>query len=240
MKLILLLLSILSVNSLYAQQDIKKTIKSYCLQNNINIDCPHLNEAGVISHAINIVFHDTITIEGNKYMLAISEVENGSMQFHTFGCVNYFFLKKNQNQWTVIAEIIGEGPMPILEEVHYEFVQLGKDKTVLQHINQSLGNQHFEKNVSFTKIDLGTITPILNLNLEYNNSEWKLPELPEMDCNAQKMTQTFSIIASNKEWFDIEVTENEFEFSAGCEEESLTKSQKFTYQFNGTKYEKIK
>lgn len=109
----------------------------------------------------------------------------------------------------------------------------------LSYTSESTGNHHYQKNTSLTHIQFGQLNIVLYLDLEYNNTGWILAETPDSPCEAQKTTQTFEIIASDKEWFDIEVTENEFEFSAGCEKETLAKSEKYTYRFNGNKYIKI-
>lgn len=215
---------------------IQSILKEHCKTNDIDVYCSNMYDDRKIDFIFPILFKDTATLGKQKYLIVISSIENGSMHGHTFGCKNYFFLRNNASTWSVKNQIIETEPQPILDQVEYDIIKIGKEKVALKSVFQSTGNQHYERNMSLSELNSCGLKHIFYLTLEYNNLAWKLPPTSENECNASKIIKTFNIIPSDKEWYDINIIIEKYTYDKGCESEILQSQKKEIYSFTKGKY----
>lgn len=185
---------------------------------------------------MSIAFKDTITLDKQVYVLAISSTKTGSLHGHVLGCVNYFFLKDVNNRWEVTSGIVSQKSSPIGDDPSYQIVNIGKNRKALLSVFQSTGNSHFEKKTFVQEITLEKLTPLLTIDSEYDNSAWKTSEEGGKDCEAVRITQEFEIIKSDQAWYDVMVKESRYGFQKDCETTFLIEATDIVYVYREGEY----
>jgi hypothetical protein len=216
---------------------IQSVLSQHCISNDIGVQCSNMYDEGSLESDFSVSFKDTLTLDKEKYLFVVSIVENGSQHGHTFGCESYFFLQKQVASWEVVSVIIENKPMPIMGLVSFELIQIGIERMALVSVSESTGNHHYERGVGIAYIQLDRLDYVFSLREEYSNLAWHISVLPDEECKGYRTTAEFHVIQSENEWFDIEVIENQYVFSQGCENEILKTKLKHLYVFSENKYQ---
>ena len=208
--------------------------------NALNPNCANLHDNQTSYTTYPITYKSFVEIEQKNYVLVVSTVENGRIHGHTFGCRSLFILQKAAASYKVVNHEIVNDPQPIMDQLSYEIVEIGRGKYALLSIFQSTGNHHYEKNMSLLYIKKHGFDYLLNLPLEYDNAAWNAPQSTEDSCNARKMTQAFEIIKTEKTWYDITVIHRKYSYTQNCEEAELLDETNRLYRFVNDEYIELK
>jgi len=187
------------------------------------------------SITFRIAFSNTIHLAHQDYLFVITEAPNSYQQGCAFGYRNFYFFSEKTTGLVLIDSIVQEGEMPLGDVSEFNMVDIGKDKKALVTTFQN-SHGYFTNTKSLFYVTLGKLTPLLSVNIEYNNADWKIPETENNKCTAEKSSGTFEIIQDEKDWYDIKVTETEYGFTKGCQETYVKKVTAFIYRYNGQEY----
>lgn len=186
-------------------------------------------------------FVKKVKIDNKDLILTILEAPYGLQHGHQLGYQNIYFLKSLPNDFVILDSIKSEGLIPIGDERDYEIVNIGKNRQALIFTFQSSGNSHFEKTKIINLLELNKITELFTINLEYDNSEWNVPDSESDDCKAERYEESYYIIPNEKDWHDIKIHPIDYKFSKGCQDYFISSEKDMVYTFfNGKYIEKIK
>jgi hypothetical protein len=163
-------------------------------------------------------------LANQNLLLCIIEAPVFDQHGHRWGYRNLFFLKEEKNELHQVAAIRDEEDQLIGDQPEYDIVEIGKNNVALVSTFLSAGNRHLEKSKTLFLLDLGKLTPLITIDLEYDNSTWNTPQDENSSCEAYSYKCDFKVLKTDKNWYDIQVHRVGYEFSKGCKER-LVKSE---------------
>ena len=188
----------------------------------------------------SVVFKQETDLENQKIWVVIVEAPNSNQHGHSLGYMDLYFFKNTSKGFVLIDSLVSESEEPLGDISDYSIIDIGKGKKALISTFQSTGNHHLENTKTVCHLGIGTLTYLFTIDTEYDNSAWKIPQNETDDCEAEKYTETFEVVKSEKRWFDVKVTHTDFQFTKGCKEEKISAQRSFTLVHDGNKYMKVK
>lgn len=183
-----------------------------------------------------VAYSAIVHLRNSDILFIITKAETAMLHGHVMGYEDYYFFKQKGNDYSLIGSVKSDSDNFIGDENDYTIIEIGKGKKALISTFLSTGNHHLEVDKNFYLLDIGKLTPLLTLDLEYSNEGWKVPENATDDCEAEKFEDTFEIVKSNNEWYDIKVHHVEYGFTKGCEESYVAKETDLIYRYKNDKY----
>jgi hypothetical protein len=188
----------------------------------------------------SIVFKQETELGNQKVWVVIVEAPNSSQHGHRLGYMDLYFFKNTPLGFELIDSLVSESESPLGDISDYSIIEIGKGKKALISTFQSTGNQHLENTKTVCHLEIGALTYLFNIYTEYDNSAWKIPLAETDDCAAEKYTETFEVIQSEKSWSDVKVTHTNYQFTKGCKDEKISEAREFTLVYDGKKYQEMK
>lgn len=241
MRYLTTVLSLLSCHSLFSQQlpsdsliQLKLFEKTgFTKTNYSNYEGDTVRQETAV---YEIVFKDTFTLETQRMLLTILEARTFSQHGHQLGTRDFYFFNYHENEIVLSDSVKSDGQVPIGDVSEFKIVEIGKNKKGLVITFQSTGNRHFQKTESIYLIKKGILQYLLSVQAEYDNSAWKTPESKDENCDADRYTQTYEVIKSNKEFYDIRVRRTNYKFTNDCEDSSIDSETDKVYVYSNGKY----
>lgn len=246
---VLLLISLLSLNSF--SQDIPddcyllKKIFGKCDYLNNEYKRPFNKEEGHLvsyrdSITYTITYKQNVVLENQNYLLVIVEAPYFFPFGHTSGYRNFYYFKKNKNEWQLNNSIESDGTTSLGDLPEYELIDIGKNKQALLITFQSTGNGHYEKTKNLYLLTLKEMTFLLQIANDYNNGANILPASDNEDCEMTEYHCTYEVIKSDNEWFDIKTNQDNYGFSKGCKERFIKSKEEHLYHHSEKEYAEVK
>lgn len=188
----------------------------------------------------SVVFKQETELGNQKIWVIIVEAPNSTQHGHYLGYMDLYFFKNTPGGFELVDSLVSESEGPLGDISDYSIIDIGKSKKALISTFQSTGNQHFENTKTVCHLEIGTLTYLFNIYSEYDNSAWKVPLNETDDCEAEKYTETFEVIKSEKSWYDVKVTHTDYQFTKGCKEETIARTRAFSLVYDGKKYTEMK
>jgi len=188
------------------------------------------------SVVFRVVFKSSINIDNKNLIMAILDAPYGTQHGHQFGYRNIYFFESTKRGLDTVNSIKSERIIPIGDISEFEIVDIGKNKKGLISTFQSTGNHHFENTKEITLLGLTNLTPLLSITVEYDNSFCKPTETENDSCEAERYENTFEIIKTNSEWYNIRIHRKDYKFTKGCRENFITAEYDKEYIFIDEKY----
>lgn len=174
-----------------------------------------------------------------EILIVICDATCFMLHGHIFGFRNKYFIKRNSNDFIVVKRYEVEEPNPIGDTPEMQIIWIGKSKSALISPFNSTGNQHYERNITFSLITFEGFKELINIPMDYSNEAWIDTNIPEQeDCKIRSHMSTFKVIESDKEWFDINVDKTIDKYSKGCTDRTEIKESSI-YRFIDNKYKLI-
>ncbi len=164
----------------------------------------------------SIVFKHMIDLNNQSVLFVIIEAPNSTQTGHQFGYRNFYFLDSIDGIFSCIDSIVSDSEIPIGDNSQFEITDIGTNKKALVSSFQSTGNNHFEHTKYFDLIEIGHLSSLFSVDIEYDNSTWKIPEKKRDKCAAERYENSYEIVKGDQEWFDIKVHNVEYTYSRGC------------------------
>ncbi|MCB0478662.1 MAG: hypothetical protein KDC84_10885 [Crocinitomicaceae bacterium] len=168
-----------------------------------------------------IVFKSEIVLDEEALLLVIAEAPYGTQHGHQFGYQHLYFFKRQDKDWSIVDSIVMEDLTPIGDQSEFSIVDIGKNKKALISTFQSTGNHHLETTLSIDLIERSKLTFLFSINAEYSNLAFMEPVSVGEDCPGESYEETYEIIPSDSEWYEIRVHRKEFAYSRGCRDAIL-------------------
>ncbi len=186
----------------------------------------------------SVVFKQNVELDSGRVLLVIIEAPNSTQTGHQFGYRDFYFFDQTLS---CIDSVLSDSEIPIGDNTAFEIIDIGLHKKALVSNFQSTGNRHFEHTKYLQSLEIGSVTDLFWVDIEYDNSAWEAPEDEHEQCIAQTNENSYEIIKSTKEWFDIKVHCIEYAYSKGCLKRYVksTSDKNFVYE-NGEYIEKKK
>jgi hypothetical protein len=188
----------------------------------------------------SIAFKEETDFGNQKLWVIIVEAPNSSQHGHLLGYRNLYFFKKASSGFELVDSLVTESEQALGDISDYIIIDIGKGKKALVSTFQSTGNHHLEITKTVCYLEKGALTYLFTIYSEYDNSAWKIPQNETDSCEAEKYTEAFEVIKSDKSWYDVKITHTEYKFTNGCKEEKISAQRVFTLVYDGNKYIEIK
>ena len=202
--------------------------------------CPYDGNENIYSYEKSLVyrisFKTAVTLDNKDLILTIAEAPYGTQHGHQFGIWNIYFFKSSANGLVLVDSIKSDGPEPIGDKSEFEIVDIGKNRKAIIFTFQSTGNQHFENTKYVDLLTIHQLKYLMTINSEYDNSVWKMPDSDTAKCSAEKFRESFEILKSDKEWYDIRVHRVDYKFTAGCQNSVIASESEKVYVYTDGKY----
>jgi len=242
MKNILFLLASLNYTNLFSQEFpsdsiILKEVFGATDKGGKTFSSKYKGDENVPSYQDRVVYRIVFKSNyGNNLILAIVEAPYGTQEGHQFGYQDLYFIKLVGGKVELANSIKSGGLGPIGDESVFEIVDIGKDKKALVSTFQSTGNHHFERTKSMRLLESNKLKYLFSVHAEYSNACCKTTQTENESCEAISYEETYEIVKSNSDWFDIKVHHKDFRFTKGCKESYLSLESDKVYVYNGGNY----
>jgi|GEM_PF-2472618 hypothetical protein len=194
-----------------------------------------------------IVFKSPVVLQGQFFLLVVTEAPNSSLDEEQFGYRDIlFFQQTTKGHLQLIKSIIAADEMPIGDEYLwnegndnndeslFSIVDIGKNKKALISTFTTSGNQHIEDTKNIELLELGKLTFLCTIRYRYDNAAYVAQD--DSVCVAEKSSSDFDIIKSDKEWFDIKVHFTAYGYKKGCAETFIKKKSVTLYSYKNGDY----
>ncbi len=234
MKKLLLQIVFLAFGQAWAQQVPPDSVVLKCIFGRLEKDKASasrmmLNASDELERfTFKIVYKKKVRLGGDEFLFVVTEAPGRYLHGHQLGYTANYFLRTGRERWLVTDSIISDGELPLGDDTEYDIVQIGKNKMALLSTFQSTGNEHFEKTLAINLLEKGRITRLFSIDSEYDNAMWKMDEKNATKCTASKFSNTFEVIQSDKEWYDIKSHRIKYGFKKDCSE-SFVETESDTY-----------
>jgi len=245
MKNIFLLITILSYLNSYSQDIpsdslILKTIFGKTDKAGKTFSCKYSGDEAIFSYQDSVVyrtvFKSKVNLDNQNLILAIIEAPYGTQNGHQFGYRDIYFLKSQEGKLELVDSVKSDGITPIGDKSAFEVVDIGRNKKALISTFQSTGNQHFENTKNILLLELNNLTYLFSIYAEYDNSSSKPTETENDSCQAERFEETYEIIKTDSEWYNIKVHRKTYGFTKGCKERYITQDSDKEYSYRDGKY----
>lgn len=187
----------------------------------------------------SVVFKSEVNLDNNNLILVVVVAPYGTQHGHQFGYQDLYFLKVVEGKIDIVDSIKSERVGPIGDQSVFEIVDIGKNKKAIISTFQSTGNQHFENTKHIQLLELNKLTYLFSINAEYDNSCCKTAETDTDSCEAERYEETYEIVKSDLEWYDIKVHHIDFGFTNGCKDSFVKSETDKEYIYIEEKYTEI-
>lgn len=188
----------------------------------------------------SVVFKQETDLKNQKIWVVVVEAPNSTQHGHYLGYMDLYFFKNTPHGFELVDSLVSESEGPLGDRSDYSIIDIGNDKKALVSTFQSTGNHHFENTKTVCHLEIGSLTYLFNIYAEYDNSAWKIPLNETDDCEAEKYTETFEVVKSEKSWYDVKVSHTDYQFTKGCKDEKISAQRVFTMVHDGKKYIEMK
>ncbi len=186
----------------------------------------------------SIILKDFCQVENEQLLIVICRAEGFNLHGHPFGLTNKYLLKQFDNTWKIIHSAVQheEEMSPIGDDNAISIVEIGQHTSALLFTFNSTGNHHLENNISIYQITVNSYVYIGNIDISYSNESWiDLEATPDTaECMAYGYESTYEIIPSQKDWYDIKLTQQTRTYDKGCKNELLEENEIIYSYFNGS------
>lgn len=187
-----------------------------------------------------IAYKTIVNLKNKDILLVITKAITTGLHGHRWGYEDFYFFEQKNGDFKLIDSIVSESDNPIGDLNDYSIIEIGKNKKALITTFQSTGNGHLESGKGFYLLNIGELIQVFGLNMEYDNSAWKIPENENDDCEAKRYTNDFEILKSDKDWYDIKVHHIDYGFKKGCKDEYKSIEKDILYIYKDGKYNEKK
>lgn len=188
------------------------------------------------SITFRVAYKTKVNLKNKDIFFVATKAVTGGLYGHDWGYEDFYFFEQIEDDLTLIDSIVSESCNLIGDFDNYSIIEIGANKKALILSFQSSGNRHLECRKGFFLLDIGKLTFLLGIDIEYDNSAWKIPENENDDCEATKYKKEYEIIKSNKEWYDIKFHHTEYGFKKGCKNEYIIQEEDLLYIYKDGEY----
>lgn len=178
-----------------------------------------------------ITYKTRIGLRGRPLLLVIAAAPTYLKEGDQRGYRNVFFLQQMGKDWVPVDSVISGPENRLSTGRGYEIVSLGPDQVVLVSTFSSTAKQHYELTQTFELLEVGKLSKLFSLVLEYDNAAF-VASSPNRPCKIEHYVQTYDIERTYNEWFGICVKRTDYSYSKGCKEVLALppKDQQFEYK----------
>lgn len=195
----------------------------------------------IYAYEDSVVFRVTqkafVKIGAQELLFTLLQAPYGRQHGHQLGFSDIYYFKAEKGKIELFDSIKSGGTVPLGYNRGCEIVNIGKDKTGVIFTFESDGNGHIETSKSLLLLGLKDLTYLLSINTEYDNTISRWADSETDSCEAERYFESFEIVESHKEWYDIKVHRTEYRFTPGCKEQYLYSEFDKVYVYTAGKYE---
>lgn len=183
----------------------------------------------------SVTYKGKVKIDNEDLLFTLLEAPYGNQHGHQQGFSDVYYFKVDGRE-IELFDSIKSGVIPLGYDRGCDMVNIGNGKTGVIFTFQSDGNGHIETTKGLCLLGLNELTYLLSIDIEYDNTISRGVNSETDSCEAERYHESFEIVESHKEWYDIKVHRANYRFTKGCKERYLHSENDKVYTYSDGKY----